>query len=365
MIRDVELAGGVGRLLPDRRPFAGAGGEFHDAPAFRAMDFFLARAGVAARLGVAAGADERDAQRDESVAQRRGFAGREHQSGVGQEEAERADQLHQLAITEMRERLEFTRAGAQARQRDGELRLPALAQQILRVRRDAEGFQPPVRQPIERAETEPAEARRVGALRRFQPPVEVALRPGGVHLGIHGAVVGFLVNDQTFRAGLGDGAIFVRLHRADLERDAGHFVAQRADARGQVAIGDEFRMFARDEQQIAKALFPERAGLAEHFVHRERHAQDRVVAREAAVLAVVDALVGKIERREEPDRFPKIPPRGPCAFPRERLEARIVERIEQRGEAPQGRRELPGLEKMGGGHGGGARCAISRLARGL
>ena len=34
---------------------------------------------------------------------------------------------------------------------------------------------------------------------------------------------------------------------------------------------------------------------------RQRHAQDRVVAREAAVFAVVDALVGKVERREQAD----------------------------------------------------------------
>ena len=62
-------------------------------------------------------------------------------------------------------------------------------------------------------------------------------------------------------------------------------------------------MLARNEQNVAKALSRQRARLATHFIHRERHAQNGVVAREAAILAVVDALVGKVERREEPDDF--------------------------------------------------------------
>ena len=58
-------------------------------------------------------------------------------------------------------------------------------------------------------------------------------------------------------------------------------------------------MFARHKQDAAKALFAERARLAHHFVYRKCHSQDRVVARKAAVQAVIDALVGKIQRREE------------------------------------------------------------------
>ena len=60
-------------------------------------------------------------------------------------------------------------------------------------------------------------------------------------------------------------------------------------------------MLARHEQQIAEALISQRPRFAHHFVHRQRDPQDRVVAREAAVLAVVDALVREIERCEEAD----------------------------------------------------------------
>jgi hypothetical protein len=62
-------------------------------------------------------------------------------------------------------------------------------------------------------------------------------------------------------------------------------------------------MFPGHEQHVAKALFLEREGFALHFLHRQGHAQDRVVARETTVLAIVDALVGKIKRGEEANNF--------------------------------------------------------------
>src|SRR5439155_26533769 len=83
----------------------------------------------------------------------------------------------------------------------------------------------------------------------------------------------------------------------------GEFVMQRTNAVRQIIFGNEPGMFAGDQEDVAKALFLERARLAQHFVHRERHAQNRIVAREAAVLAVVDALVGEIERREEAEDY--------------------------------------------------------------
>ena len=84
----------------------------------------------------------------------------------------------------------------------------------------------------------------------------------------------------------------------------GHLRVQRAHAIREVAV-----------RRQTSDVRPRRAGCCEspvpcsarasrtHFVHRQRHAQDRVVAREAAVLAVVDALVGKVERREQADDF--------------------------------------------------------------
>ncbi len=64
-------------------------------------------------------------------------------------------------------------------------------------------------------------------------------------------------------------------------------------------------MLPRHQQHIAKALFRQRRRLLPHFIEAQRHAQDRVIAREPAVAAIIDALIGKIKRREQPDRFAK------------------------------------------------------------
>jgi hypothetical protein len=76
---------------------------------------------------------------------------------------------------------------------------------------------------------------------------------------------------------------------------------QRGDAIAQVMVRDKFRMFAGDEQQIAEALRPDSLRLAFDFVERQRHAQDRIVARKTAVSAIVDALIGQVERGEHAD----------------------------------------------------------------
>ena len=143
---------------------------------------------------------------------------------------------------------------------------------------EAEGFAPPVAQPEQRPDAQPPEAGCMGALRRLEPPVEVALGAGGVHGCVNLAVVGFLINDESLRAGFDQRPVFVGLHRADFERDGRDGVAQRLDAVGHVAARDKLWVFPGDEQDVAKALPGECPGLAHDFIERERHSQDRVVA---------------------------------------------------------------------------------------
>ena len=76
---------------------------------------------------------------------------------------------------------------------------------------------------------------------------------------------------------------------------------QRGDAIVEIIVGNKLRMFARDQQDVAEALRLDCVRLAFHFLQRQGDAQDRVVAREAAVFAIVDALVGKVKRREQAD----------------------------------------------------------------
>ena len=99
--------------------------------------------------------------------------------------------------------------------------------------------------------------------------------------------------------------IILGFHRPDFEREAGHFLVQKADALGHVIRRDELGVLARHEQDIAEALRQERPRLAPHLLRRERHAQDGVVARKAAVLAGIDALVREIERRKEANDLAK------------------------------------------------------------
>ena len=137
---------------------------------------------------------------------------------------------------------------------------------------------------------------------RFEPPVEILLRPGGVQVGIHRAVVSFLINHQAIRARRDERTVVLRFHRPDFERDAGDFRVQRRHA---------IRADSRWRQ--TSDVRPPRAGCcgspappapAPRASLRPRTSVTRriaIVAREAAVFAVVDALVGKIERREQPD----------------------------------------------------------------
>jgi hypothetical protein len=62
-------------------------------------------------------------------------------------------------------------------------------------------------------------------------------------------------------------------------------------------------MLARDEQNVAETLLLQFPRLAQNFVNGKRHAQNRIVAREAAVGTIVDALVGNVKRREQADDF--------------------------------------------------------------
>ena len=62
-------------------------------------------------------------------------------------------------------------------------------------------------------------------------------------------------------------------------------------------------MFAGDEENVAKALAGEFTGFAADFIDAERDAQDGIVARKAAIFAVIDALVGEIKRSEEANDF--------------------------------------------------------------
>ena len=77
------------------------------------------------------------------------------------------------------------------------------------------------------------------------------------------------------------------------------------------------------------------ARLGLDLIDGERDAQDRVIAREAAILADVDALVGEIDRREKPHGAAKILARQLFRVARHDLEFRTGLRFEKRSEAAE------------------------------
>ena len=122
-------------------------------------------------------------------------------------------------------------------------------------------------------------------------------------LFVERAVVSLLINDKAFGPGCSQRLVVRSLHWPDFEGDSRRFIPQCRDAIAQIIIGNKLRMFAGYEQNIPKTLAEQSARLLPDFINRKRDAEYRIIAREAAIFAVVDALVGKIKRRKKTNRF--------------------------------------------------------------
>jgi len=109
------------------------------------VQFFFASAGVAARLGMAAGAHQ-VTRWDQSVAHRAGSRVK-HQAGP--EHQAKPKQLDHLAIRHMRERLNL--AGGRRRPATNVIALSSSGEMLSECR-DAEGFEPPITQGVESAD---------------------------------------------------------------------------------------------------------------------------------------------------------------------------------------------------------------------
>ena len=120
-------------------------------------------------------------------------------------------------------------------------------------------------------------------------------------------------------------------------------------------------MFPRNEEDVAKAETGKVPRLLHHLWHGEGGPEDGIVAREAAVGAVVDTLVREIDRREEPHRAAEMAARRGDRICGELLEHGGRHRIEERPESREERRERrPGIELV---EGGDKRHSVSRYLR--
>ena len=135
-----------------RRPilaFAGILRQRHDPPALGAVEMFSTGARITAGFGMAS-ALIIVTPRGINPLRRRAGSRVEHDPNVGEEDAQRAEELNQFTVGHFVRRVKFPRAGAQSRQRHGQLRLPAVPQKILGVGGKAQRLEAPICQAEQR-----------------------------------------------------------------------------------------------------------------------------------------------------------------------------------------------------------------------
>jgi hypothetical protein len=82
-------------------------------------------------------------------------------------------------------------------------------------------------------------------------------------------------------------------------------------------------MFAGNEKDLTETLFLKIARLCHHFLDAESDAQDRIVPRETAIAAIVDAFVRQIKRRKQPHGATEMPEGERTRRLRHRFQLRI------------------------------------------
>ena len=167
-----------------------------------------------------------------------------------------------------------------------------MAEQVFGVGGERQSFLPPVGQAEERSDSQAAKSCRIGPFSRFESPVVMFFGAGGVQEAIALSIVGFLVNHQSFGAGGDHGPVGVGRHRPYFQGQPGNRRAQGEEAILEVAVGNELRVFAGHQQNVAEALLGQRPGFAFDFGDGQGNPPDVVVAGKAAVAADVDAFVG-------------------------------------------------------------------------
>jgi hypothetical protein len=99
-------------------------------------------------------------------------------------------------------------------------------------------------------------------------------------------------------------------------------------------------MFPSDEQDVAKTFLGQVPAFRGNLLHTKGDAEDRIITRESAVTAVVDAFVRKVKRREKPHRSPKISQGQRMRLLSQRFQLRIRFRRNETLEPAQERRLL-------------------------
>ena len=259
---------------------------------------------VASRICAASRAHARHPQADQVIAKDRGFAGGDHQLGVGQGQAHCAQHLHELGIGHPRLGLEIlVDAALQPGKTDANAALPESPCQIPPVKGQQVGFQSPVRETQQRADTKAAEARLPACLDGIQTIPVASLRSCRVIAGITSRIVDLLIERQPIDPAAGQSAIVRDRERLDLDGDGCELRAQAGNDLQKVGHRDRPRILTADKQNVPETLRVKEVGFQQRFLARKRDARDFEIGREAAIRAVIDARVGKVERGVQLDHL--------------------------------------------------------------
>ena len=220
----------------------------------------------------------------------------------------------------------------QARTGERDLRVRILALEQIGVHAGREGILAEVGQTEQRREADAAHAAHDGALLRVQTVRENALVAAEMQGFVLLIVIGLLEYGDVVHAAFMQISVLVHVQRIDLDADDAEILARQLDRLADVGHRRHGAALAGQHQNLLQAGLRDGLELLLDLVHVEFSAADLVVAVEAAVNAVVFAVICDVERREHLHRVAEMLARFHLRTLRHLLEKRQGRRRQQRRE---------------------------------
>ena len=227
----------------------------------------------------------------------------------------------------------------QARTGERDLCVRILALKQVGVQTGREGILAEVGQTEQRREADAAHAAHDGALLRVQTVRENALVTAEMQGFVLLVIIGLLEYGDVVHAAFVQISVLVHVQRIDLDADDAEILARQLDRFADVGHRRHGAALAGQQQNFLQAGLRDGLELLLDLVHVEFRAADLVMAVEAAVNAVVFAVICDVERREHLHRVAEMLARFQLRTLRHLLE-------ERQGGRRQQRREILGRENV-------------------
>jgi hypothetical protein len=119
-------------------------------------------------------------------------------------------------------------------------------------------------------------------------------------------MVSLLINDESLRSVLDEFAVLIVLHRADFDPDRGDQGLECVNTLLEIAVRHELWMLACHQKDVSESQIVKMFGLCNDLRDGKSGAENGIVARKPAILAVIHTLVGEVERGEKSHRFAEV-----------------------------------------------------------